>query len=116
MTGVQTCALPICQKVSINVYGGTQVDSVSAVSLNTWTHIAFVRSSSTMNIYINGILDTSASMSDNLSNATGFAIGRDYYNLSQEYYTGYLQDLRITKGYARYTSNFTPPSAALPTQ
>ena len=104
------------QKVSINVYGGTQVDSVSAVSLNTWTHIAFVRSSSTMNIYINGILDTSASMSDNLSNATGFAIGRDYYNLSQEYYTGYLQDLRITKGYARYTSNFTPPSAALPTQ
>ena len=30
-----------------------------------------------------------------------------------EYFTGYQSDIRITKGLARYTANFTPPTAAL---
>ena len=38
----------------------------------------------------------------------------DYNSGSSEYLTGYIDDLRITKGYARYTATFTPPTAAFP--
>jgi hypothetical protein len=38
-------------------------------------------------------------------------IGRDNYGSGTRYFPGYIQDLRISKGKARYTSNFTPPTA-----
>ena len=40
-----------------------------------------------------------------------FTLGANYNGT--EAFTGYLSDVRVTKGLARYTSNFTPPTAAL---
>jgi len=84
----------------------------NAVPNNQWTHLAFVKSGTNVKIYVNGTSSANGTM-----NVT---FGRDSTNYigiqagSSLPFVGYLDDLRITKGVARYTSNFTPPDAALP--
>ena len=94
---------------------GTILTSNTAVSVNTWTHIAYVRNSNTMTIYVNGantggVTDTTTWVAP--SNNATFGAG---YGL-QLFFNGYLDDLRVTKGVARYTSNFAPPSSAFLTE
>jgi hypothetical protein len=80
---------------------------------NTWSHIAVVRSGSTVTIYIDGVNRGSGTDATNLSPGNyALEIGRGV--VTSEYpMTGYISDLRITKGLARYTANFTPPTSAL---
>ena len=69
--------------------------------------MAVVRSSGTLKFYVNGVGD--AGQSFNLTNSSGnVEIGRNP-TYSSESYLGYLQDLKIYKGFAKYTANFTPP-------
>jgi len=77
--------------------------------LNAWTHVAAVRSSGVSKIYFNGTaLSPSLTNSDNIS-ATAFTFaGAPSENWAK--FIGYMDDLRITKGYARYAGNFTPPT------
>ena len=94
---------------------GTILTSNTAVSVNTWTHIAYVRNSNTMTIYVNGantggVTDTTTWVAP--SNNATFGAG---YGL-QLFFNGYLDDLRVTKGVARYTSNFAPPTSAFLTE
>ena len=83
-------------------------------STNTWNHIAFVRNGSTATLYLNGTSVGSASISGSLmTNSTPVVIGAEASD-ANNCFNGYIDDVRITKGYARYTSNFTPPTAAFP--
>ena len=78
-----------------------------------WNHIALVWSSSTLKGYVNGteVLSTTAYTT---STAVPLIIG-NFSNLdANRYFDGYIDDLRITKGVARYTANFTPPTAPFP--
>jgi hypothetical protein len=85
---------------------------------NTWYHIAVVRSGTTIYFFVNGTQQTtlgSGAGSFNYVNPTsGYYIGCN--NDTNEQFAGYIDDLRITKGYARYTSNFTAPTSALITK
>jgi hypothetical protein len=77
----------------------------------TWHYIAVTRSGTTVRTFFNGVLANSTTLTGAVvSNATDVSVGR--YSSS---FNGYIQDLRLTKGVARYTANFTPPTAALPT-
>lgn len=86
-----------------------------AMTPNTWNHIAIVRRSGTFYSYINGTQDWSDSTSSTSAIQAGgdvLAIGRwpKYANSPGTYY---IDDFRISR-FARYVSNFTPPTAAFP--
>ena len=88
--------------------------ATSAVSINTWTHLAFVRNGSNWTWYING---NSAGTGTNNTNIT-FTSQPTYIGYGGESYftqfNGYIDELRVTKGVARYTSNFTPQKYEFP--
>jgi hypothetical protein len=85
-----------------------------SISTNAWSHISLVRDSSanTYKFYINGTLEKTVSSSSNIdAGAADWIIG-GYLGTSYSF-QGYIQDLRVTEGLARYTANFTPPTAPL---
>jgi hypothetical protein len=99
--------------IRFNASSGTAVTTGNNVwSPNQWNHVAVSRASGTTRIFVNGVLQVSASQTDNLGGAD-ISIGRAYYNLNQEYFSGYLSNIRIIKGTALYTSNFTPSTQPL---
>jgi len=99
--------------ITANVGGTSYSSAGGAVSASTWTHIALTRASGTVRLFVNGT--SVASGSGNNINLSGQFICIGGYNSDTFLYDGYIDDLRITKGYARYTANFTAPTAAFPT-
>lgn len=101
---------------------GTAVIDPNPWTVNTWTYFAFVRNGNTLTLYRNGTSVASngsfntfvSTVNLNYNNAT--KIGGGSWDGANSYFTGYIEDLRITKGIARYTANFTPPTAAFPTR
>ena len=83
----------------------------AAIPLNTWTHVAVVKNSSKTLMFVNGVsaLTAYTDTNDYLSPTNGVRIGIS--STSSSAFSGYLEDIRITKGVARYTTNnFTPPA------
>jgi hypothetical protein len=89
----------------------TTTSTASAIfSLNTWSHWAFVRSSGTFKIYIDGVERASASNSlDFTFNSEPIRIG-DWDTGGGNGHIGYLDEIRMSNS-ARYTANFTPATA-----
>ena len=90
--------------------GGTLLTGASGLSQNTWFHFALVRFNGILKLYLNGN-QVGSSVSGQTSAMSGsFYIGRFNDNYTGGDLKGYLDDFRISI-IARYTSNFTPPSA-----
>jgi hypothetical protein len=101
-------------KLSLSTGTALIVDGTSSLlTTGSWIHIAVTRSSGTIRTFINGTQDKSVSNTTTY-NGTYDLIGVWRYSGSDFYLNGYIDDLRITKGIARYTTTFTPPTAALP--
>ena len=101
--------------VKFYYYNGSPQSFTSnlTLSLNVWTHLALVKSSAGVDIYVNGVKSstTHTIVGTPLSSAgTPLTIG----SYTNGFYQGYIDELRVTKGIARYTSNFTPSTTAFP--
>ena len=83
----------------------------------TWYHVAVVRSGTGTNnckCYLNGVLE--CQITDNSTpSSSAVVVGRDYPTSSEDYFPGYISNLRIVKGTAVYTQNFIPTSGPFTT-
>jgi hypothetical protein len=87
--------------------------TTSTPTQNTWEHWALVRNGTSLKWYKNGVVDASTTNSSAVTDSSGaFYVG--YAQTWGGYFNGYIDELRITKGVARYTSNFTVPTTAFP--
>lgn len=101
----------------IEFHSGAAVvlQSTSTIPLNTWSHVAFCRASGTLRAFLNGVQVGSVANANDYSTVAALNINRDLnVYASNNGITGNLDDVRITKGVARYTSNFTPSTSAFP--
>jgi len=81
------------------------------LSASTWYHIAWSRTSGTAKLFLNGTQVASATDTSSDTNTNTLWIASQN---GGQLFPGYIDDLRITTGYGRYTASFTPPTAAFP--
>ena len=97
---------------SFSVGSGAQVNCSTTVSNGTWYHLALVSNAGSVILYVNGTADNTAASrttSDNTNRQVYVGCNFDFATYSTEI-NGYVDDLRITRGIARYTANFTAPT------
>ena len=94
------------------------INTSGAGLASQWHHIAVCRdATNTTRVFVDGNVVGSASDTTDYgvlaSSPVSIGLGNTTYESSEYPYEGYMEDLRITIGVARYTSTFTPPSKSL---
>ena len=99
----------------LRLYNGTSYTGTTVIPLNTWAHVAVVRTSTASNgtqLFVNGVSDLVFTDTTNQTSATTGVIGVNGTG-GEQYFFGSISNLRVVKGTAVYTSNFTPPTTPL---
>lgn len=89
----------------------SDITFASPPGTNQWVHFAVTRAGTTVRLFFNGTQATSGTQSTNVTNTTpyiGYLNGYPSYIMN-----GYISNIRVLKGTALYTSNFTPPTQLL---
>lgn len=110
--GGNSAAFMVSDNGAARIYSGGSFGAKTTTP-GTWQHIAWVRLNGVLTIYVAGVGSTPVSFPNDLTSISTVTVGA-LGSGAQYAYAGYIDDLRVTKGAARYTANFTPPVAALP--
>jgi hypothetical protein len=81
---------------------------------NTWNHVAIVRSGAVWTVFVNGVSRVTATNATSISAGSRMSIGALSIGSYIQLFSGYLDDIRITNGYARYLSAFIPSTDSYP--
>ncbi len=92
----------------IGFNGSAKMNYVVPFTINTWNHIAISRSGTSLKAWVNGTQVATATDSTDIDNST-FTTTFGAQNASGQYFNGLLDNIRISKGVARYTASFNPP-------
>jgi len=95
----------------VSPVGGSFV-GITTITLNAWHHVAIVRTGSTCKGFLNGSQEWSGAAATMYEGSKPLLIGYSSGQPTAAFFNGHIDDLRITKGVARYTANFTPPTSA----
>ena len=104
---------------ALSMYNGTGQNMynspLNSFTTNNWHHIAVVRSSGTLKLFIDGVLmsGTSAEYASNDTTSARIQLGGWIVNNDRDF-IGYIDSFRVTKGVARYTTTFSVPTLTFP--
>jgi hypothetical protein len=87
---------------------GMRIYTDSTIPNNEWHHVALVRYNNVTKIYLDGVAQTQTYTDTRNYNSCNFRIGANL--TGGEFWKGKIDEFRVTKGIARWTSNFTPPT------
>lgn len=94
--------------------GKSYVQSSGSLSLNTWQHVAVVINGTSSGVYIDGVQTTGTIDAPDSSSSNPLYIGYDTVGTVNSQFNGFLDELRISRNVARYSSAFTPPASPFP--
>ena len=98
--------------IRVNSQDATVITGSAAITSTTqWYHIALSKSGSNTRLYVDGTQVGSTYTDNNSYAQTSLLIGVN--TILASYFNGYIDDVRISKGVARYTTTFTAPTAEL---
>ena len=110
--GVISIELTSAGAVGLYVFPGGSYASGGNFAAGAWHHVAATRQGNTFRLFLDGALLGSFSNTTSFGSIPG-AVGFQPA-VSGRGWAGYIDDVRVTKGVARYTANFTPPTGPFP--
>jgi len=113
-TGADNLQIVFVQSNYGDVYTNTALITGNiTLADGNWHHIVLCRSGTNLRYFVDGVQSGStATTSQNFTGGADEGIWIGKYGAGAGHFDGYIDDFRITKGLARYTSNFTPPTSA----
>lgn len=98
------------------VYNGSPIvglySEAITISTNNWYHVALVKNGNVYTLYFNGVAKGTVTNADALVNLATALYTGSWGSSGGYYFAGWMDEVRISNGIARWTGDFTPPTDA----